>query len=56
LIKKTAEEVSAETGAAFLYRDWRPLFARGQSRARSLGIYRQRYCGCLPSLEARLKE
>ncbi|HDR06585.1 MAG TPA: hypothetical protein ENN88_03035 [Candidatus Coatesbacteria bacterium] len=56
LLKAVAREVSKETGAEFLYRDWRPLFGRGQSRARRLGIYRQRYCGCLPSLEARLKE
>jgi predicted adenine nucleotide alpha hydrolase (AANH) superfamily ATPase len=56
LIKSVAEGLAAETGARFLYRDWRPLFNRGQSRARRLGIYRQRYCGCLPSLDARLKE
>jgi predicted adenine nucleotide alpha hydrolase (AANH) superfamily ATPase len=56
LIRRVALEVAAQTGAEFLYRDWRPLYARGQSRARRLGIYRQRYCGCLPSRDARLKE
>jgi len=56
LITRVAEELAAETGVRFLYRDWRPLFNRGQSRARRLGIYRQRYCGCLASLDARLKE
>lgn len=50
-------DVVAEVGMAlgrlfdvdFLYRDFRPQFRRGQALARSLGMYRQRYCGCLYS-------
>ncbi len=56
LLRSIAEELARETGAPFLYRDWRPLFARGRSRARKLGIYRQSYCGCLASQRAGRKE
>ena len=56
LLLSIALELARETGAPLLYRDWRPLFARGRSRARKLGIYRQRYCGCRASQLAGRKE
>ena len=31
--------------------DFREGFREGQSQARSLGLYRQKYCGCICSLE-----
>lgn len=40
-------------GTAFLYRDFRPLFRGGQDRAREMGLYMQKYCGCLFSEEER---
>ena len=36
-------------GVDFLYLDFRPQFKRGQALARSSGMYRQRYCGCVYS-------
>ncbi|MBD3398984.1 MAG: hypothetical protein GF399_01470 [Candidatus Coatesbacteria bacterium] len=53
LVRRVAEALSRRCGAPFVYRDWRPLFNRGQSRSRALGLYRQNYCGCLASLHAR---
>ena len=38
---------------AFLYRDFRPGFRQGQSKARALGLYMQKYCGCVFSEEER---
>lgn len=35
----------------FLYQDMRPYYRAGQNLAREDGLYRQRYCGCLPSIE-----
>ena len=35
----------------FLYQDMRPFYREGQKSAREDGLYRQRYCGCLPSIE-----
>lgn len=53
LVREVGGAVARETGAIFVYRDWRPRFNQGQSWARRLGIYRQRYCGCLGSRSAR---
>ena len=38
---------------SFLYRDFRPGFRQGQAEARSLGLYLQKYCGCVFSEEER---
>lgn len=35
----------------FLDDDWRTGYRQGQKKAKDLGLYRQRYCGCLPSIE-----
>ncbi len=37
----------------FLYRDFRPGFREGQNEARELGLYMQKYCGCVFSEEDR---
>ncbi|MCL2070360.1 MAG: epoxyqueuosine reductase QueH [Treponema sp.] len=52
LIKQTAEELAAELGIEFLYRDFRPLFRQGQNQARQAGYYMQKYCGCAASKES----
>ena len=49
----TAEELAAQYGVAFLYRDFRPGFREGQRQARELGFYMQKYCGCVFSEEER---
>ena len=53
LMKEVAERAADEFHVAFLYRDFRPLFKAGQERARELGFYMQKYCGCVFSEEER---
>lgn len=53
LLRETAERAGEEFGVKFLYRDFRPRFREGQARARELGIYMQKYCGCVFSEEDR---
>ncbi len=43
------EEVAAEVGVPFLYRDFRPYWDEGVAKSREVGMYRQGYCGCLYS-------
>lgn len=52
-IRKIGEECAAQYNISFLYRDFRPFFRSGQQKARDLGIYRQKYCGCVFSEEER---
>ena len=57
LMREVAERAAATYGVQFLYRDFRPYFRAGQDRARALGFYMQKYCGCVFSEEERyLKE
>jgi len=35
----------------FKYEDFRPLFWEGQHKAKELGLYRQKYCGCIFSID-----
>ena len=39
-----------------LYRDFRPWFRQGQDKARELGLYMQKYCGCVFSEEDRYRK
>jgi len=50
LIKKLAEEAQKTYGVEFLYEDFRPGFRQGQQKAKEMGLYRQKYCGCILSL------
>ena len=52
----SAEDAAARFGVQFLYRDFRPLFKAGQARARELGFYMQKYCGCVFSEEERYRK
>jgi predicted adenine nucleotide alpha hydrolase (AANH) superfamily ATPase len=52
-LKLTGEEMSEKYGVEFLYRDFRPLFREGQSKARAANLYMQKYCGCVFSEEER---
>ncbi|MDR0287954.1 MAG: epoxyqueuosine reductase QueH [Clostridiales bacterium] len=51
LIAQTGAEFAKLNGIEFLSRDFRPGFRNGQNQARELGIYRQKYCGCLRGKE-----
>lgn len=53
LMRETAERAAKEYGVEFLFRDFRPYFRAGQEKARELGFYMQKYCGCVFSEEER---
>ena len=48
-----AARAGEKWGVEFLYRDFRPGFRAGQQQARELGLYMQKYCGCVFSEEDR---
>lgn len=52
-MKAIAEQAADAYQIKFLYRDFRPLFQQGQQRAKELGFYMQKYCGCVFSEEER---
>ena len=52
-IAAAAQAMAQEYGVEFLYRDFRPYFKAGQEKARELGFYMQKYCGCVFSEEDR---
>ena len=52
-IIKAGEMAAEKYGVRFEYRDFRPLFRKGQERARELEMYMQKYCGCIFSEEDR---
>lgn len=52
-LKQIGEEMAEKYGLTFLYRDFRPGFREGQAEARELGLYMQKYCGCIFSEEER---
>ena len=52
-IRRIGEEAAAKHGVDFLYRDFRPLFREGRASARAMGLYMQKYCGCIFSEEER---
>ena len=56
LIAAAAERFAKEYGVQFLYRDFRPNFRDGNQRARELGFYMQKYCGCVFSEEDRYQK
>ena len=49
LIRAVAGEIARDEGVHFLYRDLREGWAQGGRTYRESGLYRQRFCGCLPS-------
>ena len=56
LIGEIAKEMAEQYHVAFLYRDFRPLFREGQKAAREMGLYMQKYCGCVFSEEERYQK
>ena len=56
LMHEIALRAAEKYGVEFLYRDFRPLFRAGQERARELGLYMQKYCGCIYSEEERYRK
>jgi len=52
-IKRICEELAKKYDINFLYIDFRVGFREGQAKARELGLYIQKYCGCIFSEEMR---
>ena len=52
-IKNVCEKLSKEYGINFLYRDFRVGFNEGHQKAYEMGLYLQKYCGCVFSEEDR---
>jgi len=50
-IVESAKRASCKYDIPFSYHDWRPNFRQGQNMAREHGLYRQKYCGCIFSLQ-----
>ena len=48
-IREVAEAAAADAGVRYVHRDFRDRYRDAQRRATELGMYRQNYCGCLPS-------
>ena len=53
IIKELGEKIAKKYGLEFVYRDFRIGFRDGQAKARELGLYMQKYCGCIFSEEDR---
>ena len=51
LICETAIKKAQKYNVEFKYFDFRPGFREGQNMAREIGLYRQKYCGCINSLD-----
>jgi predicted adenine nucleotide alpha hydrolase (AANH) superfamily ATPase len=52
-IKRAGEDAASRHGVSFLYRDFRPLFRESRENAKAMGMYMQKYCGCVFSEEER---
>ena len=52
-IHELGDKIAKEYGLKFLYRNFRVGFREGQAKARELGLYMQKYCGCIFSEESR---
>lgn len=50
-IKELMESLSAEYSINFYYHDFREGWKEGQMEARRIGLYMQKYCGCIFSEE-----
>lgn len=50
-LKEIGQQIAKKYRIQFLYRDFRIGFREGQAKARELGMYMQKYCGCIFSEE-----
>ena len=55
-IRQAGEAAARRYGVEFLYRDFSVGFREGQAKARELGLYMQKYCGCIFSEEDRYQK
>ncbi len=52
-IRRIGEKIATNYNLSFYYEDFRVGFREGQAKARKLGLYMQKYCGCIFSEEDR---
>ncbi len=53
LIRETGESLAKAAGVNFIYLDFRDGWEEGVEVSRAMGLYRQRYCGCIYSEKER---
>lgn len=51
LLKEICENLSREYNIEYVYNDFRKYFREGQNKARELNLYRQKFCGCIYSID-----
>ena len=51
IIKRIGKELEEEFGIRFIHLDYRPIYREGQRKAVELKLYRQKYCGCVFSID-----
>jgi predicted adenine nucleotide alpha hydrolase (AANH) superfamily ATPase len=58
LINEIGERAAGRHGLTWIGRVWRKNggFQRSVTESRRLGLYRQNYCGCIPSLKSRMEQ
>ncbi|NLC17424.1 MAG: epoxyqueuosine reductase QueH [Clostridiales bacterium] len=49
LIKELGQKIGHNVGIPFYYEDFKTGYRAGQQRVKELGLYRQKYCGCIIS-------
>lgn len=52
-IRETGEAIGKKMGIPFFYQDFRTGWKEGIETSKSLGMYRQQYCGCIYSEKQR---
>ncbi len=55
LLLEVGRRVALQHGLDFYEADWRPGFRASQAAAKEMGLYRQKYCGCLYSEQERFQ-
>ena len=55
-IKTIGQTLADKYNVQFYFRDFRPHFREAMTLSRELGLYRQKYCGCIFSKEERKKK
>ncbi len=53
LLREIGQSIGMQRGIEFYYKDFRPGWSRTREMSREMGLYRQRYCGCIYSEKER---
>lgn len=53
IINDLASEAAKKYDIPFYYEDFRPYYQEAVKKSKELGVYRQKYCGCVYSLKER---